>query len=122
MAICLFLQYLLFVLNLTQITSPSNFPEGLENYPQNKDPKDLTIKYAIPWFFHYKNFQDLKIGYLIGVGIDGDQVRNLIFDFVNIYLCSMYILNYRNPVLSKEMKKVFWQFPSPSEINLWKRL
>jgi len=68
----------------------------------------MNIKYAIPWFFHYKQFHDLRIGYLLGVGIDTDQVQNLVFDFINIYLVSMYIMNYRNPILSKSMAKVFW--------------
>jgi len=35
----------------------------------------------------------------------------------------MYILNFRNPLLVKSVKKIFWQFPSANDdINMWKRL
>lgn len=35
----------------------------------------------------------------------------------------MYILHYRNPILVKSMKKVFWRFPSKFESNeKWDRL
>lgn len=47
----------------------------------------------------------------------------MILDFVSLYLVAMYILNYRNPVLVKSMRKVFWCFPdSLSTAEEWKRL
>ena len=109
MSVCLALQYIFFLVNLTQVTNPQPFPPGFKNYPKNnRDPSDLRFDYAIPWFFRYESFQDLRIGYLLGVGVDRDQVTDLLIDFVNIYLVSMYIMNYRNPILAKEMAKVFW--------------
>jgi hypothetical protein len=36
-------------------------------------------------------------------------------DFVNLYLVAIYILHYRNPLLFKSMRKVFWVFPTPSD-------
>jgi hypothetical protein len=43
-------------------------------------------------------------------------------DTVNLFIVSMYILTFRNPVLVKRMTKVFWQFPSPENAEQWKRL
>lgn len=68
-------------------------------------------------------FRDLKLGYLVGIGIEQDQLKNLFFDFLNLYLVSMYILTYRNPLLLKTMRKVFWQFPSSDDsTEKWDRL
>ena len=75
MAILFVIQYLLFILNMCQNTSVSPFPEQFGQYPKNNDPNDLSIKYAIPLFFHYDIFRDnLKLSYLIGIGLDNDQV------------------------------------------------
>jgi len=58
-----------------------------------------------------------------GIGIEVDQVENLFLDFFNLYLVSMYILHYRNPVLVRNMKKVFWVFPSRFDSqDKWARL
>lgn len=35
---------------------------------------------------------------------------------------TMYIFEFRNPVLNKTLKKVFWQFPSKDETKQWARL
>ena len=122
MSVLFFVQYTLFVLNLTHATSPYPYPPGFTNYPRNEDPRDLEIKYNIPWFFHYPAFKDLKVAYLLGIGVDRDQVTNLFVDFVNLFAISMYIMTFRNPILVKTMTKVFWQFPSPDDFNQWKRL
>ena len=29
-------------------------------------------------------------------------------DFINLFVVTMYVLNYRNPILVKSMTKVFW--------------
>lgn len=59
----------------------------------------------------------------MGIGIEQDQLQNLFVDFFNLFLVSMYILNFRNPLLVKSVKKIFWQFPSANDdINMWKRL
>jgi hypothetical protein len=121
-SIFLTVQYAFYVLNLTQNTSRAPFPKGFENYPRNEDPNDLSIKYVIPLFFHYKEFRDLKIDYLLGIGVDKDQVENLIVDFLTLYVISMYILTFRNPILRKSMTKVFWQFPTPDDNTQWQRL
>lgn len=59
----------------------------------------------------------------MGIGIEQDQLQNLFVDFFNLFLVSMYILNFRNPLLVKSVKKIFWQFPSANDdIDMWKRL
>lgn len=124
MALCFLCQYALFVFNLTDEISPSPFPEQFKHYPRNRDdPTDFTIKYSIPFFFRYEAFRDLKLSFLIGIGIEQAQVQNLLLDFVNLYLVSMYVYHYRNPVLLKAMQKVFWVFPKPSDpIEKWNRV
>lgn len=34
----------------------------------------------------------------------------------------MYIFNFRNPILNKNVGKVFWQFPTKDNIGQWNRL
>lgn len=34
----------------------------------------------------------------------------------------MYIFEFRNPILNKTLKKVFWQFPSKDDTKQWARL
>ena len=90
------------------------------------------IKYPLPLFFHYSSkatgkliytFRDLRLGYLLGIGIEQGQLQNLFVDFFNLFLVSMYILNFRHPLLVKSVKKIFWQFPSANDdIDMWKRL
>lgn len=137
-SVCLACQYFLFMLNLTDHTSPAPFPAQLAGYPSHKGaPANLSrtskasnttssvpaIKYAIPVFFQHQVFHDLKLGYLIGIGIEQDQVQNLILDFINLYLVSMYVYHYRNPILVKSMQKVFWVFPTPADAQeRWRRL
>ena len=123
-AVCLACQYFLFMLNLTAQTSPAPFPSQFTGYPRHEDaPNDLSIKYAIPVFFKYQVFHDLKLDYLIGIGVEQGQVQNLILDFINLYLVSMYVFHYRNPILIRAMKKVFWVFPTPGDAqDRWHRL
>ena len=59
MSIMFFIQYTMFVLNLTSVTSPNPYPPGLINYPRNTDHDDLSIRYNIPIFFHFPAFKDL---------------------------------------------------------------
>ena len=47
---------------------------------------------------------------------------SLTFDFMNIFLMTMYIFEFRNPILSKSLKKVFWQFPTKDDATQWARL
>jgi len=68
-------------------------------------------------FFHYDFFKDLKFCYLLGIGVDREQLRNLVVDFVSLFCASMYILHHRNPLLNKRMEKIFWQFPNPNQGN-----
>jgi hypothetical protein len=118
MALFFVVQYVLYLINLTASTSPANFPPGFYGYPQKYEDN----MYAIPVMFHYKPFWDLRICYLLGIGVDKDQVRDLIIDFVNLFIVSMYCMIYRNPILLKKMNKVFWQFPTPQNKEQWKRL
>jgi len=62
----------------------------------------------VPFFFHFKIFRFLEIDYLLGIGIDKDQIQSLMLDFLNLYIVTMYVLIYRNPILVKRMKKDFW--------------
>jgi len=115
---------MLFMFNLTDAVSPAAFPEQFAGYPRNAaHPDDLTIKYMIPFFFQFDVFRDLRLSYLIGIGIDKTQVENLLLDFLNLYLVSMYVFHFRNPLLMKQMQKVFWVFPHPSDKpERWDRL
>jgi hypothetical protein len=69
-AICFMAQYMLFMLNLTDAVSPSHFPEQFEEYPRNKDPNNMELRYMLPFFFQFECFRDLTLSYLIGIGID----------------------------------------------------
>jgi hypothetical protein len=61
----------------------------------------------------YDMFNDLKVAYFLGMGIDENFIgKTLILDFINIYIISLYVLIFRNPIIMKRVKKVFWQFPS----------
>lgn len=126
LSVSLFLQYTLFLLNLTAGSSPQRFPNvgdpSLRNYPlgfmTGNEPD-----YILPVFFHLRVFRDnLMLSYMLGVGIDVQQVWSLTFDFVNIFLMTMYIFEFRNPILSKHLKKVFWQFPTKDDKEQWARL
>lgn len=65
--------------------------------------------YWFPLFFHLQVFRDnLMLSYMLGVGIDQQQVQALTYDFLNLFIMTMYIFEFRNPVLSKSLKKVFW--------------
>lgn len=35
---------------------------------------------------------------------------------------TMYIFEFRNPVLNKNVKKIFWQFPAQDDPEKWARL
>jgi len=63
------------------------------------------------------------LGYFAGIGIAKSQLQSLFLDFVNLYLVSMYVLNFRNPLLNVQMKKCFWQFPNINDSKeKWARL
>lgn len=49
-------------------------------------------------------------------------MKCLMIDFIVLYILTMYLTIYRNPVLLRVMKKVFWQLPKPSDREQWKRL
>mmetsp|Transcript_34734 Transcript_34734/g.53326 ORF Transcript_34734/g.53326 Transcript_34734/m.53326 type:complete len:565 (-) Transcript_34734:5263-6957(-) len=123
MSVLFALQYTLYFLNLTDHTSPASYPTQFKDYPKNKEAGDLSISYLTPLFFKYNVFRDLRLAYLIGIGIEQDQLKNLILDFFNLYLVSMYILHYRNPLLVKSVHKIFWQFPALYDSKeKWNRL
>jgi hypothetical protein len=104
------------LINLTALTSPAPFPPGFFAYPINAEKEGM---YAIPVVFHYKEFYNLRYCYLLGFGVDKDQVNNLNLDFLNLFIVSMYVMIYRNPILLKKMNKVFWQFPTPQQRDQW---
>ena len=119
MAFFFFVQYFLYMINLTASTSPAPYPPSFYGYPRGRDLK------AIPWFYHYDALSKpggLRLGYFLGMGISQEQVSNLLIDFFVLYILTMYITIYRNPVLLRIMTKVFWQLPRPSDREQWKRL
>lgn len=69
-SVTLLVQYLLFMLNLTAHNSPAPFPQQFEGYPVNNEPEDLSIQYLFPLFFKFEVFRDLRLSYLIGIGVE----------------------------------------------------
>lgn len=47
---CFIIQYLIYILNLTNLSSPEEFPVLFYNYPFSQDKQ---IKYGIPLFFKF---------------------------------------------------------------------
>jgi hypothetical protein len=74
MSACFIAQYFLYVLNLTHHTCPSPYPEQMDMYPKNKNPHDFSIKYALPLFFKNPVFRNLRLSYLLGIGIEKSQI------------------------------------------------
>jgi len=85
----------------------------LENYPHIYGNEDFNIiPYGIPFFYQYAPFKDLNLSYFLGIGVSMHQIENLLFDFFNLAVITMYVVNFRNPLLFRSMKKVFWTYPS----------
>ena len=127
LSVSLTLQYLLFLLNLTSNSSPQPFPNvgepSMENYPVGYMDENDNPLYVLPVFFQLQVFRDnLMISYMLGVGVDKQQVVSLTFDFINLFVMTMYIFEFRNPILNKSLKKVFWAFPSKDDTEQWARL
>jgi hypothetical protein len=122
--ICFLSQYLLYLLNFNENITPQKFPRQFKDYPKDSMPDtEMGIKYSIPLFFNMQVFKDLELDYFLGIGVAKIQINNLLLDFVNLFLVSIYLLNFRNPILIKSMKKVFWEFPtSSSSLEQIKRL
>lgn len=74
LSVSLFLQYTLYLLNMTANSSLTAFPTignpSMFNYPENyMDGHDPV--YAIPIFFNIQVFRDyLMLSYMLGVGVD----------------------------------------------------
>jgi len=62
------------------------------------------------------------MAYFLGLGINSVQLENLMVDFFNLFIVSLYILQYRSELFNKTMGKVFWKFPLPTdEPEFWNR-
>ena len=107
-SVCLILQYLIYIMNMTYLSTPEQFPSQFLNYPFRDEYKN---KYSIPFFIKIDMFKDIQISYLFGIAIQVGQIHSLIFDFLIMYLIFILLFNYGNPVLEKGMKKTFWSFP-----------
>jgi hypothetical protein len=95
----------------------------LDNYPIIYRESDRKIPYAIPFFYQYESFKDLNLCYFLGIGVSSHQIECLILDFFNLVLVTMYIVNYRNPLLFRSVKKIFWTYPNEYDsAEKWKRL
>lgn len=93
------------------------------HYPKGRLDAQGSPKNSIPWLFHYPGFRDdILVGQLVGIGINKQQVENIVFDFAIMVVLSMYIQAYCNPILSSCMRKVFWQFPQRDRADQWARL
>jgi hypothetical protein len=90
------------------------------NYLKDQDfPFPIIFRFEA--FLGKKHF--LEMAYFLGIGINSVQLENLMLDFFNLYLVSMYILYFRNPIFEKDMKKVFWKYPLPSDTpKEWNRV
>jgi len=104
---------------MTWRSPPKAFPKAFSTYPATESAKsnqdhlylteNLEPKLFLPLFFHIRIFRDkMMLSYMLGIGVDQQQVKSLVFDFINIYVMSMYILNFRNPILNKNVSKVYW--------------
>jgi len=83
------------------------------NYPHTYTNESLYFfKYSIPVFYRYEAFRDLDFCYLLSIGVSRHQIESLFLDFINLAIITMYCINFRNPLLFRNMKKVFWSFPS----------
>jgi hypothetical protein len=114
-------------LNLSANSSTQAFPTigkpSMENYPQGYMDKKNVPDFIVPIFFHISAFRDnMLLSFMLGVGIDRQQVWSLSLDFMNIFLMTQYIFIFRNPILQKTLKKVFWQFPTKDDKDQWARL
>lgn len=95
----------------------------MANYPHGYLDAKNRPKYIVPFFFNFPAFRDnLLLSFMLGVGIDRQQVWSLTLDFLNVFLMTQYIFIFRNPILAKALKKVFWQFPSKDDKKQWERL
>ena len=80
----------------------------MANYPINfmDDTNKNSPKYILPLFFHFGLFRDhMSLSYMLGIGVDKQKIAALTFDFINIFLISMMIFEFRNPILNKNLKK-----------------
>jgi hypothetical protein len=71
----MFVQYALYLLNLTANSSPQPFPHigepSMANYPVGYMDENGVPDFPMPVFFHLSLFRkDLMMNYLLGVGID----------------------------------------------------
>lgn len=108
LCISLMIQYILFFMNMTAQSTIQTFPhvgkgeQSMRNYPTQDDMEGHIPRYPIPFFFHFGVFRDnLLISYMLGIGVDSQQVYSLVFDFFNIFLMANYIFEFRNPILNK---------------------
>jgi hypothetical protein len=94
-------------------------------YPAtDKDPFGKNISYAIPVFLKIPFFRnDMRLMYFLGIGLQAEQIGNLIVDFIALYLISIYLFFYGHPLLNTSMKKVYWSFPKTYDSFLeWDQL
>jgi hypothetical protein len=100
------IQYLLYWLNLSSLTSLQKFPE----YLNGTDYADSLAFDYIHDNYLQCTVEDSSICIMLGLGLQRSQLTNLIYDFVSLYIASMYIYYFGNPLFT--VKKIFWSFPS----------
>ena len=116
LSVSLAVQYIIYWLNLNWKSSIQAFPKAYEHYPDGMINEATGESPLLPFFFKFRALrQDLLLCYMLGIGVDKSQVRALSFDFINLFVITMYVFVFRNPILNKNLSKVFWQFPTKDD-------
>ena len=111
------IQYTLYVTNMISHLSPIRMPEQFANYPVVHHGENYDGTYGIPLLYRYTYFKDLKFAYLIGLPVSQQQLVELIYDFMILFLVSTYVFLYQSPVLDPRVKKIFYCFPNDFDSN-----
>jgi hypothetical protein len=91
-----FLQYWVYLLNLTSESSPTPFPKM--PYPNQEEPQG---KYLIPIMYKFEFGRNMKFAYWFSFGVELNTVKALWIDFVNFAFVAIYLYYYTNPVLTQ---------------------
>jgi hypothetical protein len=93
-----FLQYWVYLLNLTSESSPTPFPH--HPYPDINDIEYPYGKYFIPVMYKFEFGRNMKNAYWYSFGVELWTVQTLWIDFISLAFVASYLYHYRNPVLS----------------------
>ena len=100
-----FLQYWMYLLNLTSESSPTPFPTM--PYPDKDDPYG---KHLIPIMYKLEFGRHMENAFYYSFGVELYTVQTLWIDFITLALVAIYLYYYRNPVLSQSCQEFKWFF------------